>query len=58
MEVLQCPVCDLKFRFSSELEEHLALEHPDFEARPRGRDEDSISAARRNRQIRDERDER
>ena len=57
MEVLQCPECALKFRFSAELEEHLALEHPDFEAKPRKRDEDSMSAARRNRQIRSERDE-
>jgi uncharacterized C2H2 Zn-finger protein len=58
MEVLQCPECDLKFRFSSELEEHLALEHPDFEAKAQGRDEDSMSAARRNRQIRSDREGR
>jgi hypothetical protein len=30
MEVLQCPVCELKFRFASEVEDHLKLEHPDF----------------------------
>jgi hypothetical protein len=58
MDVLQCPECALKFRFSAELEQHLALEHPDFEAKPRGRDEDSMSAARRNRQIRSEREDR
>jgi hypothetical protein len=57
MDVLQCPECPLKFRFPAELEEHLALEHPDFEAKARGRDEDSMSAARRNRQIRGEREE-
>jgi uncharacterized Zn finger protein len=51
------PSAPLKFRFAAELEEHLALEHPDFEAKPRGRDEDSMSAARRNRQIRSEREE-
>jgi uncharacterized C2H2 Zn-finger protein len=57
MDILQCPECPLKFRFAAELEEHLALEHPDFKAKPRGRDEDSMSAARRNRQIRGEREE-
>jgi hypothetical protein len=30
MEVLQCPVCELKFRFAAEVEDHLKLEHPDF----------------------------
>ena len=30
MEVLQCPVCELKFRFASEVEDHLKLEHPKF----------------------------
>jgi len=32
MDVFQCPVCALKFRFSSELDQHLALEHPNFSA--------------------------
>ena len=32
MDVFQCPVCALKFRFSSELDQHLSLEHPDFSA--------------------------
>ena len=32
MDVFQCPVCALKFRFSSELDQHLKLEHPDFSA--------------------------
>ena len=32
MDVFQCPVCDLKFRFSSELDQHLKLEHPKFSA--------------------------
>lgn len=30
MEVLQCPVCELKFRFAAEVEDHLKLEHPEF----------------------------
>jgi hypothetical protein len=53
VEILQCPVCELKFRFSSELEEHLALEHPDFEAKARSGDEQALSEARRRRQIRE-----
>lgn len=32
MDVFQCPVCDLKFRYSSELDQHLKLEHPSFTA--------------------------
>lgn len=32
MDVFQCPVCALKFRFSSELDQHLSLEHPNFSA--------------------------
>ena len=30
MDVFQCPVCALKFRYSSELDQHLAMEHPEF----------------------------
>lgn len=30
MDVLQCPACELKFRFASEVEDHLKLEHPAF----------------------------
>lgn len=32
VDVFQCPVCALKFRFSSELDQHLSLEHPNFSA--------------------------
>lgn len=35
MDILQCPECELRFRFESELEEHLRLEHPDFHAERR-----------------------
>ncbi len=27
---IQCPVCNLIFRFETELEQHLRDEHPDF----------------------------
>ena len=39
MDVFQCPVCALKFRFSSELDQHLKLEHPKFSAEDDERDE-------------------
>lgn len=53
---MQCPVCALKFRFSSELEQHLSLEHPTFKAEARSGDEQALSDARRTRQIRKEAD--
>ena len=42
MDVFQCPVCALKFRFSSELDQHLKLEHPSFSA-----EDDPVDEARR-----------
>jgi hypothetical protein len=47
MDVLQCPDCALKFRFESELEQHLRDEHPEFHADPKNV-EDSLHKARRN----------
>lgn len=35
MDVLQCPECPLRFRFASELDQHLVLEHPEFHAEAR-----------------------
>jgi hypothetical protein len=29
MEILQCPECPLRFRTESELQQHIALDHPD-----------------------------
>jgi hypothetical protein len=34
MYVYQCPECDLKSQFASELQQHLALDHPNFVATP------------------------
>ena len=47
MDVLQCPDCELKFRFASELEQHLALEHPEFYARMKETGESAVEAAER-----------
>jgi hypothetical protein len=55
MTVLQCPECELRFAFASELEQHLRDEHPDFKAEGRGSiSEAELSAARRRRQIKHE----
>lgn len=50
MEVLQCPACELKFRFASELEQHLSLEHPEFYARIKESGESAVEAAERYKQ--------
>jgi hypothetical protein len=34
MEVFQCPVCELKFHYPSELDDHVATEHPNFHWEP------------------------
>ncbi|HYI44080.1 MAG TPA: hypothetical protein VE174_01280 [Actinomycetota bacterium] len=47
MDVLQCPDCELKFRFASELEQHLSLEHPEFYARIKESGESAVEAAER-----------
>lgn len=52
MDVLQCPVCALKFRFSSELDQHLSLEHPNFDAKARSGDDEALAEARKKRQLR------
>ena len=47
MDVFQCPECELKFRFSSELEEHLRSEHPDFEWDEKTLEDDLLHAQHR-----------
>lgn len=53
MDVLQCPVCELKFRFAAEVEDHLKLEHPDFHVeRDPSRVHSPLDEARRKREER------
>jgi hypothetical protein len=52
MDVMQCPECELKFLSPAELDQHLALDHPEFRARHRRLEEDEFSAARRRKHIR------
>jgi hypothetical protein len=52
MDVLQCPECELRFRSPSELDQHLAIDHPEFHARSRSLEDIEFSAARRRKHIR------
>jgi hypothetical protein len=52
VDVIQCPECELRFRSPAELDQHLALDHPDFRAQHKGVDEIELSAARRRKHIR------
>ena len=53
MAVFQCPVCELKFAFATELEEHIAGSHPDFKAEYKS-PEDELLAARERRKRQNE----
>ncbi len=44
MSALQCPDCDLRFAFASELVDHLRRDHPDFHANPGSVEEDLLAA--------------
>jgi hypothetical protein len=35
MATFQCPECELRFQFATELEEHLRSDHPDFHVEPK-----------------------
>jgi hypothetical protein len=47
--IYQCPDCELKFGSNSELDEHIAEEHPDFSSVPRSVEDAMLGAARRKR---------
>ena len=49
MDVFQCPECELKFRFSAELEAHLRDEHPNFHIEPKTVEDSLIEARHRHR---------
>lgn len=47
MEVFQCPVCELKFRFPSELDDHMGEEHPDFRWEPKSVEDSLLGVTHR-----------
>ncbi len=49
MDVYQCPECELRFRFASELQDHLATSHPDFHADAKSLEDMLLTASRRHR---------
>ena len=51
MAVFQCPVCELRFTLSAELDDHLAQAHPDFNVDHDSPEDEAM--AERNRRRRD-----
>lgn len=49
MDVYQCPECDLKFPYPSELQQHLSLDHPDFNVTSKTIENAVMSASNRSR---------
>ncbi len=49
MDVYQCPCCDLRFQFASELLQHVSVEHPQFEVHPKTVEDALLSASHRHR---------
>ena len=49
MAVFQCPVCELRYGLNTELEEHLAEAHPEFEAEYETLEDEMLAAAKRRR---------
>lgn len=44
MDVYQCPDCELKFRNSSELRQHIAIDHPKLHLDTKEWDDSTFSA--------------
>lgn len=51
MDVVQCPACELRFRFASELDDHMGVEHPAFDWEPRSLEDDLLAAQHRPRRL-------
>jgi hypothetical protein len=51
MATFQCPECELRFQFATELEAHLRDDHPDFHVEPKSV-EDAMLLEAHNKRIR------
>jgi WhiB family redox-sensing transcriptional regulator len=49
VEIFQCSVCELRFQSPSELDDHMAQEHPDFHWEPRSVEDSLLGATHRRR---------
>ncbi|MEA2433837.1 MAG: hypothetical protein QOG54_1294 [Actinomycetota bacterium] len=49
MDVYQCPECELRFRFSSEMQEHMSSDHPDFHVTSKTVEDALIDASHKHR---------
>ncbi len=47
MDVYQCPDCELRFRYTGELEAHLAADHAEFHVTPKTIEDALIPTARK-----------
>jgi hypothetical protein len=51
METFQCPVCELRYHYPSELDDHMAIEHPLFRWEPRSVEDSLLAATHRHRHV-------
>ena len=49
MDVYQCPDCELRFRYASELEAHISVDHPSFHVTPKTIEDALISSSHKHR---------
>jgi hypothetical protein len=49
VDVYQCPECELKFRFASELQEHMSGDHPEFHVTAKTIEDSLIDASHKHR---------
>lgn len=47
MAIFQCPVCELKFGLSAELDDHLAQAHPDFNVEHENPEDEALAEQKR-----------
>ena len=47
MDVYQCPDCELRFQYASELEGHMAVDHPEFSVTPKTIEDALIPTSRK-----------
>ncbi len=47
MDVYQCPDCELRFRYPSELEAHISVDHPGFSVTPKTIEDALIPSSRK-----------
>ena len=49
MAIFQCPVCELRFSLSAELDDHLNQSHPDFKVEHESAEDELLAEKKRRR---------